>query len=279
MSSVQMTSPAARYSPLPSPPQQVNVTLWDLFVNASKAQYGDSIEIHSKSKAMERLNSLNFEISILSADAQPIETRRAIVDINTKEYTNHCQKEVDETLVKVRKSNAGWAGSRYHFSTTRGAYYGIGGDIGPQVIYLAIAGGSTGINVNYNYSNQADAVSKVEMHNLGFNYTHEEKISVPPMSRVKAKITSHSVQYEQGYVILFTLPASLMIPVTYRTRCQRMFGPCCRCFNIGAISAAQLCCTLPEYRNVDGYVRFVQRGILSWIGEGSNINKEVEPLQ
>ena len=271
--SIEMTSPNS----LNRVQSQV-ATFQDLFQNAARAKYGDSIEILPNPTALSKLNTLDFSISIASADPRPTEARKAIVDVTTKEYTNHGEKEVDESLVKVRKSSSEWKGSRYHFSTTRGGYYGIGGDIGPQVIHLAIAGGSTTISVNYN--NPSKAIAKAREHNLDFDYIHEEKISVPPKSRVKARITSHSVNYEQKYAILFKIPSSVQIPVTFRTRCQQMM--CCmlfcRCSTMGFISAAQLCCTLPDYQNRNGYVSFLQHGILSWIGEGSTVNKEVESL-
>lgn len=266
MTSASSYSPMAAQQPQCPPPR--NVTFWDLFVDAAKAQYGASIQVVDTQIARNRLNYLDFEISIISADPSPTEVRRATVDITTKEFTNHCEKEVDETLVKVRKSNLGWTGSRYHFSTTRGGNYGIGGDIGPKVIHLAIAGGSTTINASI-----ANLITLKEEHNFDFNYFHEEKISVPPQSRVKARITSYSVNYEQGYTILFSIPASVVIPVTYKTGCLGFV-----CSKAGYISVAQLCSTLPDYHFNNGLVSFVQCGALSWIGEASSIDKDVETL-
>ena len=285
-STVEMTT--YRYSPLDSSAQQqqpsqqsswqplANVTFYDLFLHAAKLKYGQSIIVMNNPWAIKALNSLEFEISILSSDPRPTEASRAVVDITTKEFTNHCEKEVDESLVKVWKQNAGWTGSRYHFSTTRGVYRGIGGDIGPQVIHLAIAGGSTTVGINASDPN--NAIAKTEEQNFDFKYSHDEKIMVPPMSRVKATITSHSVNYEQRYAILFTIPSSVKIPLSYKTSFQQMICCCCGCYSTGFISTGQLCCTLPEFKDENGFVSFVQRGILSWIGEASTIVKDVETL-
>ena len=85
------------------------------------------------------------------------------------------------------------------------------------------------------------------------------------MSHVKAKITTYSMKYEQGYVVKFSLPSSLRISVAYKTQCQQMLCG----FNNRYITAAELCASLPS---------FLQPGTLSWIGEGSTIDKQVEPL-
>ena len=267
MNSLEMSSTA-----LPSTP----LNLWSLYNGAVKAKYGDSIQLINTQQAKDRLNNLDFEISIVSADPCPVETRKAIIDFATKEF-NNCCKEADESVIHVTKSNAKWIGSRYHFFTTRKGHYGIGGNIGPHVIHLAITGGSTTIGVRD--SRVDNIITTREEQSFGFNYAHKEKIVVPPMTQVRAKVISHSVNYEQGYTILFSLPAHVWIPVTYRTSFQQMIASCCGgCFNTGSVNAAQIFRSLPEYRNENGIVSFVQRGILSWIGEGCTIEKEEEPL-
>ena len=253
--------------PLPRLPTSSSVvTLWDRYVEAAEAKYGAYIDIIDTKAAKNKLLNLEFDISIVSSDPSPTEVRSAVVDITTKEFINHCEKEVDESLVKVEKPTFGWTGSRYHFSTTEGV--SIEGDIGPKVIHLAIVGGSTTINTSSN-----NPITAREKHDFDFSYFHEEKILVPPQSRVKARITSYSVNYEQGYAILFSIPASVVIPVSYRKKCL-----CFGCRKMGYIGVTQLCSTLPDYRCSNGLVSFMQRGTLSWIGEGSSINKDVEIL-
>ena len=264
----EMTSFSAAHPQSSPPPSSCVVTLWDRFVDAAEAKYGASIDIIDTKAARNKLFNLDFDISIVSSDPSPTEVRRAVVDITTKEFINHCEKEVDESLVKVGKSTFGWTGSRYHFSTIGGGV-SIGGEIGPKVIHLAIAGGSTNI-----HACKQNLVTLEEEHKFDYGYSHEEKILVPPKSHVKARITSYSVNYQQGFTILFSIPASVMIPVSYRTRCL-----CFSCLNMGYVSVAEVFSTLPNYRNESGTVSFIQRGTLSWIGEGSGIEKIVETLQ
>ncbi len=180
---------------------------WELFENAAKRQYGASIKVVKTSWATSKLNDLNFEISVVSADPKPIEARRTIIDINMKEYTNRCEKEVDETMVKVTKTSSKSTGSRYNFSTTKGVDWGIGGNIGAQVMGLAMVGGSASVSGNYG-KHKSTTNEKEETQNdmFGFSYEQQEKIMVPPMSHVKAKITTYSMKYEQGYTIKFSLP-------------------------------------------------------------------------
>ena len=273
---------SASYSPLQNvsaePPPPVNITIWDLYANAARAKYGQNIQILDTPSFTKQLYGLQFDICIVSADSQPEEVKKVVVDVSTKEYTNHCKKEVDQTVLKVGKANTVWDRSRYHFSTTRGVNCGIGGDIGPQVMRLAITGGTTRINITGNMETQSLS------QNFAFSYGNEENVSVPPMSRVKAKIASHSVTFRQGYVVKFMIPSATSIPVSFRTEFQQSFRKwccCCpcRCFEIGSVSAAQLCCTLPDYRDENGMVSFIQHGVLWWLGEGSTVDKEVESLE
>ena len=269
MTSVEMSN----YSPTKAATKYV--TLWDLLEDAAKRQYGTSIKVIKTSRATKQLNNLDFEVSVVSADAEPKESRRAIVDINMKEYTNRSDKEVDETLVKVRKRASKSTGSRYNFTVSKGVNWGVNGNIGAQVMGLAMVGGSASIGANYNKQKTTTTESETSQQDtFEFCYEQEEKIFVPPMSHVKAKITTYSMKYEQGYILKFSLPSSLRISVCYKTQCQQMFCG----FNTRNITAAQFCSTLPDFREEDGKVSFIQPGTLSWVGEGSTIDKEVEPL-
>ena len=276
---------SASYTPLqnlaaespPGPPPPVNITIWDLYANAARTKYGQNIQVLDTPSFTRQLYELQFDICIVSADSQPVEVKKVVVDVSTKEYANHCKKEVDQTVLKVGKANTVWDRSRYHFVITRGVNCGIGGDIGPQVMRLAITGGNTRINITGNM--ETESLSQ----NFAFSYANEENVSVPPMSRVKAKIASHSVTFQQGYVVKFMIPSSMSIPVSFRTSFQQSLQNCCccplRCFEIGSVSAAQLCCTLPDYRDENGMVSFIQHGVLWWLGEGSTVDKEVESLE
>ena len=147
MARYEMTS----YSPTGSSSQTATteqVTFWDLFERAAKSQYGDNIRVIKTPWAQTKLGNLNFELSVVSMDEEPKETRRTIVDINMKEYINRWQKEVDETIVQVHKLTSKSQGNRYSFSTTKGVNWGIGGNIGAKVIGLAMGEAGVGISAN-----------------------------------------------------------------------------------------------------------------------------------
>ena len=274
---IEMTSysPASRAQ---KSAKEDTVTFWELYERAAKNQYGENIRVIKTPWAKKLIDDLNFEVSVVDAEQTPKETSRTIIDINMKEYTNRGQKEIDETMVKVSKSTSKTKGSRYSFSTTKGVNWGIGGNIGGQVMGLAMGGGSASISANYG-RHKSTTTGKEESEDNCFtiSYEQEEKISVAPGTRVKARITSYTMKYEQRYTLKFSIPSSLNIPVTYRTRCQQMCFGICR--NAGFVNITQMLQTLPNYCIEEGMATFTQDGILSWIGEGSSVDKSEEPLQ
>ena len=248
-------------------------TLWGLYVAAAKRRFGRSIQVLKPSWIEQKLNNLSFYLSIESAETEPRETRRTVVDINTKDFTNLSEKEVDETMIKIRKNALETNLTRYTFSGRTGLVWGLGENIGAQVMRLAVGGGCVMVNIGYQQQYCHDKRSDFE-----FSYNQEERITIPPMSQVKVKVTTYLKKYEQGYTLKFSLPSYLMIPVVYKTKCQQMFGCCCSRHTSRYISAAQLCQTLPGYQEEGGYVSFIQPGTLSWVGEGSTVHKEVQSL-
>ena len=143
---------------------------------------------------------------------------------------------------------------------------------------LAMGGGSASISANYG-RNKSTTTGKEESEDNCFtiSYEQEEKISVAPGTRVKAQITSYRMKYEQRYTLKFSIPSSFNIPVTYRTRCQRMCFGICR--NSGFVNITQMLQMLPNYCVEEDMATFTQNGILSWIGDGSSVDKSEEPLQ
>ena len=248
-------------------------TLWGLYEEAAKRRFGRSILLLNSLSIERQLNNLNFVLSIQSAETEPRETRRTVADVNTKDFTNLSEKEVDETMIKIRKSASETNLTRYTFSGRTGLVWGLGENIGAQVMRLAVGGGgvrvSMGSQQRYRHNESDD---------FEFSYNQEERITIPPMSQVKVKIVTYLKKYEQNYSLKFSLPANLLIPVCYMTKCQKMFGCCCCASTKRYISPAELCQTLPEYREEGGYVSFIQPGTLSWVGEGSTVHKEVRSL-
>jgi len=60
----------------------------------------------------------------------------------------------------------------------------------------------------------------------------------------------------------------------YKNSCHQWF---CRASR-GRITAVELLSEFLEYSEEDEKVSFLQEGTLSWIGEGSKVEKIVEPL-
>ena len=88
-------------------------------------------------------------------------------------------------------------------------------------MYMAMAGGSASINAHYGRSKSKTEGSETSQSDaFEFCYEQEEKITVPPMCHVRAKITTYSMKYEQGYTLKFNLPSTVNLTVTYKTRCQ-----------------------------------------------------------
>ena len=207
-------------SSFPNPQSQgERLTLWELYERAAKNKYGQHIHVMETHWAMQLVENLGFEVAVIHSDPEPTEKTRIIADINMKEYINYSDKGVDETLVRVAKKKTQSLGSRYQFSATKGVNWGVGGNIGAQVMGLAMAGVSAGIGGNY--SKEKSTTTEAEQNeakSVEFCYEQEEKIMVPPMTKIFARITSYAMKYEQGYTIKISLPKSLSINVLYKNR-------------------------------------------------------------
>ena len=221
------------------------------------------------------MNGLEFEISVVKVDSEPREKTRTTADIHMKEYLNPSDKAEDETIVRISKKRTTSLGSRYQFSSTTGVNWGLNGNIGVQVMGLAMAGGNASIGANYSKSKSTTSENEQnEAKGFEFRYEQEEKISVQPHTRVTALITTYAMKYEQQYTIKLGLPKDLSLNLMYKNCCNRW------CFGAswGRISASELLWDLSGYEEEEDTVSFLQDGIVSWIGEGSKIDKTVEAL-
>ena len=166
-------------------------------------------------------------------------------------------------------------GNRYQFSTTEGVNWNLGGNIGAQVMGVAMAGGNASFGASYGKQKSTTTESEQnEARGTEFSYEQEEKILVQPMTKVTALITTYAMKYEQGYTIKISLPKDFSLSDMYKNRWNQM---CCGA-NWGRLWASDLLSELPGYSEDDEMVSFLQNGTLSWIGEGSKIDKTVEPL-
>ena len=260
---------ACMYSPIRDLPEMSsNVTLWDLFKDAATHQYGGNILFANIPLIKHNLNDLNFVVIVERADNHPTEKTRTILDINLKEYINPCEKESDETFVKIWREATKTEGSRFKFYTSQVIGQSLLGNIGARIMGLSVSGGAIIVSVNKHNT----ALSEPEDE---FRYEQGEKIAIPPRTRVKASVTSYSIKYEQAYTLRFSISHNIGVSFRYESN-----DCCCSAWCRGYVTAAQMLRTLPGYHHdhENSTVSFVQQGILTWIGHGSSIDKIVEPL-
>ena len=262
------------YSPLDSAmPTNNHVTFWQLYERAARARYGEDITIIKTPLAERMVNNIEFQVTVVDKEREPREATRTIVGITTKEYSNRGKDTQDETVVKIYKTSPPTSkGERYSFFTTEGVNFGIGGNIAAQVMGLSITGGSLRITGQFSATEQSNE------HGYSVSYHQEEKISVPPGTRVTAKIVSYSIKYEMFYTLKFSVKRSATVPLVYMSNCQRLCFRACR--SSGVVYASDMISTLPNYNgeDADGTASFVQTGTLFWIGEGCSVDKLEESL-
>ena len=251
------------------------MTMWEVLERAAKTKFGYNIKVVKARWITKQVEDLSFIISVVKADPAPTEKSRTIADINMKEYFNPSDTSVDETTVRITKKNTRSLENRYQFSTTKGVSWGVGGNIGAQVMGLATAGGSASIGGSYGKQKSTTTENEQsQAHGFEIGYEQEEKICVQPHTKMKATITTYAMKYEQGYTIKLSLPKGVTLNLMYKNRCNQW---CCGA-SLGRISASELLSELPGYSEEDDVVSFLQDGTLSWIGEGSKVEKSVEPL-
>ncbi len=254
-------------------------TYWQLYERAAKQRFGQNIRVIKTKFYEDKVNNIDFQLKIIHKDPEPSEKTRTIVDVNMKEFINHGQTETDESLVQIQKTSSKTSSERYTFSTTKGVSYGVGGNIGVQVMAAAVAGGSIGISGHYDRSKtKTEGTEKTTEENTAFSYNQEEKIKIPPGTRVEAKITTFSMKYESSYTVKLSIDKDATIPVIYRTSCQNLFGSICR--NSGVVYVRDMISILPDYNpeDEDETASYTQVGAVSWVGEGCSVDKVERPL-
>ena len=258
-------------------PRTNSDVLWNNLESAAKARYGANIRVIKNPYTTKQLDYLmaKFEILSVTTTGPPREVRRTEVDVNIKEYTNNGQKVDDESTFKVIKRVSQSQGNRFHFSDTKGSHWDIGGNIGAQVIGMAMGGVTGGMSAGYgrNKSSTAGAEQLLDS-TTSITYEQEERMRVPPGTRVRAIITSFKVKYEQQYTIKFGVNSWISVPIKYKTRCQQI---CCGA-NSGAVSVTQIVNTLPGYSLEGTKATISLVGTLSWISDGFSVDKSEQSL-
>ena len=253
------------------------VTFWDLFEQAAKHLYGDDIRVVRTPGTSNHINNFSdkFELMDVKMTAPPRETKRTITDVNLKEYKNSGHEGEDETVFKVVRENTYKTGERYHFSSTDGTQWDVGGNFGVNISGMGIGGVSAGVSGKYGKSkSQTSGTESSTGKEVRLSYEQEERIKVPPRSKVKVEITSYQAKYEQPYTIKLGVDSSYFIPLVYKTRCQQL------CFgrNVGAVNVTEMLNTLPGYTLENNKATISMAGILSWSSDGFGVDKVVEKM-
>ncbi len=246
------------------------ITFWELYERAARASFGEDILVKKTLYFTRRAQDINFAVSIVSKEREPREVTRTVLDIVIKDYVNGGKEGQDQTILKASKGSLIPTQKQYNFFTSNGIDFGFSNNIAAQIMNLSVFGGTALYNRSVTEEARFPNVA------IAFNYEQEEKITVPPGKRVKAKITSYSVRYDMNYTLKFSVYRNVTVPVSYRTKCQQ----CCFgfCSNTGSVLANDMISVLPNYNGNDenGTASFTQTGTLSWVGEAYSVDKVEE---
>ena len=277
---------AVQYTPIgdtimmQQPLRQVTglVTWWDQLVNAARIRFGPDIQLHDVAGTQKRLASFIGDLlfTVVHNDPEPLMARPTIIDVTFKEFINLGERENDETTIRVGKNLPIASGTRYHFSMSGGVKFDHKYNFGPQIVGLSMTGGYMSVEKDYTIKEQSYNEA------LMFNYYQEEKVIIPPRTKVKAKIVTSTRKYWQNYTLEFSAPRSRFVLMSYFTRAQQELQDCniCGCYqpSVGYLYAADIMRTLPNFKDSDGYCSFTQDGILTWIGEACSVEKSEQPV-
>ena len=278
---------AAQYAPLgnaiiqqqPQQQTELQMTWWDRLVNAARIRFGPDIQlVESPAVTQNELTRFvdDLLLKVVHSDPEPSMVRSAIVDITHKEFVNLGERENDESIIRVGKNAPIAIGTRYHFIMTgSNIRFDNKYNFGAQIVTLSMTGGC--LSVGGTYSSIKDQAYNQA---LMFNYNQEEKVIVPPKTKVKAKIVTSTRKYQQNYTLEFSTPRSRCVRVTYFTRAEQQLNNICSCYqpDVGYIYAADLMRNLPNFKDSDGYCSFTQDGVLTWIGEACSVEKSEQPV-
>ena len=284
MAKLELHSPAAGadiqnvVAKQPQTTQKMLVTWWQLFENGAKFRFGPDIEVLRTKKSEEELACFvqDLEFTVIRSDPEPLVTRPTIIDITTKEFVNLGEKEKDESIIRVGKNEPICAGTRYHFSTSEGVNFDPKYNVSACVVSLAMVGGYMRVGGDNTVGDRG--------YNIGlqFSYSQEEKITIPPRMKAKIKIITSTKKFRQDYTLEFNTPRTRYVIVSYLTKCQQRChdnccffscGRCCCRPKQGAVFAADILRTLPEFRDGGGICSFTQSGTLTWVGESCKLEK------
>ena len=272
--------------------QQLQLTVAELLEEAARIKYGRRIRFLYTSATEAQLQRFwdNLRISIRPVDTEPREVGRSVIDITTKDYVNS-GSEKDESIVEICKPAGVAKGTSAEWYVQNGLTWSVSSNIGTNIMRLAAmvpVRGTVGAmgSITQQKLTQEALGHSLSADTLSFTYKREEKVVVPPRSKVTVTITSYAIRYSFHYTLQFSALQSEEISIKFRTKFQDYWGGCCLgcclgcCVSSGIITARELLTAmpLPGFSEDSNWVRFTQDGVLSWVGDGSKVQKIEHPL-
>ena len=264
------------------------VTVQQLLEQAVKIKYGRRIRLLSTPATdaeLERFWS-NLRISIRPVDTEPKEVGRSIVDITTKDYINS-GSEKDESTIEISKPTGIAKGASAEWYVKNGLSWSVNSNVGSNIMRLAamvpVSGTVGAVGLITKQRLEEDSIG----HTLGadslmLQYKKQEKVVVPPHSKVTVSVTSYAIRYSFNYTLQLSALATDAISIQFRTPFQDIWAGCCVgcCNSTGYITARELLTAmqLPGYSEGSGWVHFMQDGVLSWVGDAVEVQKKEQPL-
>ena len=258
-------------------------TFEDLLVIAAEDVLGEDIQLRDHSTTKKNMASFktSLSISVIRREETPTPVGRTIVDVFAKEFKNNGVPDDknptagDITKAFVHKTREAIQGRNYRFISNQGIVWNMGDTFGLQMLAMGVSGGSMGLHGQYrqnvtSLSTVADALGA----SLGFKYSQEENITIPPGKKIYVTVTTYIIEYHINYKLEFCVPKWRTVYVSYRKPCCL-----CKCKKSAYIPYRQMVCNLPEFREDSHYAYFTQEGVLSWIGESCEVNKREAPVQ
>ena len=274
-----MYTPVGENLVIQQPQQQARgpVSWWDRLINAARIRFGPDIELQSAAVTQNELSHFinDLLLKVVHSDPEPTMVRSSIIDVTYKEFVNLGERANDESIIRIGKNAPIAIGTRYHFIMTgSNLQFDNKYNFGAQIVTLSMTGGY--LSVGGTYSSIKDQAYNQA---LMFNYNQEEKVTIPPKTKVNAKIVTSTRKFQQNYTLEFSTPRSRCIRVTYLTSAQRQLNLCFCCQpSVGYIYAADIMRNLPNFKDSNGYCSFTQDGALTWISEACSVEKSEQPV-
>ena len=269
--------------PVPQIPNRV-LGVEDILEEAAKIKYGRRIHfLRTAATDAELLRFWNnLRISIRPVDTEPREVGRSTVDVVTKDYINN-GSEQDVSVIELSKPAGIAKGSSAEWYVKNGLSWSVSSNVGGNIMRLAamvpVSGTVGAVGSITKQRLEEDAIGHtLSADSLMFRYKKEERVVVPPHSKVTVSIISYAIRYSFNYTLQLSALATDIISIKFRTPCQACWACCCIvcCTSSGFITARELLTAvqLPGYSEGSRWVHFMQDGVLSWVGDGVKVQKE-----